>query len=65
MLDVLDNFTKKNGVDKPIVVADSAMLSYENIEELKQRSLSYIVGARLANTPLSIINSPYAGDIKI
>lgn len=55
MLDVLDNFTKKNGVDKPIVVADSAMLSYENIEELKQRSLSYIVGARLANTPLSII----------
>lgn len=55
MLDVLDNFTKKNGVDKPIVVADAAMLSYENIEELKQRSLSYIVGARLANTSLSII----------
>ncbi len=55
MLDVLDNFTKKNGVDKPIVVADAAMLSYENIAELKQRNLSYIVGARLANTSLSII----------
>jgi transposase len=55
MLSVLDNFTKKNGVDKPIVVADAAMLSYENIEELKQRNLSYIVGARSANTSLSII----------
>lgn len=55
MLDVLDNFTKQNGVDRPIVVADAAMLSHENIEELKQRKLSYIVGARLANTSLKVI----------
>lgn len=55
MLGVLDNFTKKNGVEKPIVVADAAMLSHGNIEELRQRNLSYIVGARLANTPLAII----------
>lgn len=55
MLSVLDNFTKKNGVNRPIVVADAAMLSQENIEELKQRNLSYIVGARLANTSLNTI----------
>lgn len=55
MLKVLDNFTKKNQVKHPIVVADAAMLSQENIEELKHRGLSYIVGARLGNTPLKII----------
>ena len=55
MLKVLDDFRKKNRVSRPIVVADAAMMSQENIEELKQRELSYIVGARLANTSMKII----------
>jgi transposase len=59
MLKVLDNFIKKNQVNRPIVVADAAMLSQENIEELKQRNLSYIVGARLGNTSLKIIESAH------
>jgi hypothetical protein len=49
MLKVLDNFTNANQVNKPIVVADAAMLSQENIAELNQRNLFYIVGARLGN----------------
>jgi transposase len=59
MLSLLDNFTKKNGVNRPIIVADSAMLSQKNIEELKKRKLSYIVGARLGNTPLKIIKDAH------
>ncbi|MDP2302117.1 MAG: IS1634 family transposase [Ignavibacteria bacterium] len=55
MLDILDKFTKRNGVKRPIVVADAAMLSHDNIVELKERNLSYIVGARLGNTSLKII----------
>jgi transposase len=57
MLKVLDNFIKANKVNKPVVVADAAMLSQENIEELDQRNLSYIVGARLGNMSLKIIES--------
>jgi len=55
MLKVLDNFRKKNRVTRPIVVADAAMMSQENIEELKQRKLSYIVGARLGSTSMKTI----------
>lgn len=31
------------------IVADAAMISFDNVEELKKRQLSYIVGARLAS----------------
>jgi len=55
MLKVLDNFRKKNRAARPIVVADAAMMSQENIEELKQRKLSYIVGARLGSTSMKTI----------
>lgn len=55
MLKALDNFITANRVNKPIVVADAAMLSQENIEELKKRNLFYIVGARLGNMSLKTI----------
>ncbi len=32
-----------------IVVADAAMISFDNIKKLKENDLSYIVGARIAN----------------
>src|SRR5260370_13612755 len=37
------------------VVADAAMISFENVEKLKERQLSYIVGARVANLKLDQI----------
>jgi len=55
MIPVLEAFTKKHGVQTPTVVADAAMLSHANIEELTRRKLSYIVGARLANCSPRII----------
>lgn len=50
MLPVLETFSRNHGVKMPIVVADAAMLSQKNMEELKRRNLRYIVGGRLANT---------------
>lgn len=55
MLPLLKNFAKTNNVAIPIVVADSAMLSEQNTSALGAEGVSYIVGARLANAPLSFI----------
>ncbi|MBU2260212.1 IS1634 family transposase [Patescibacteria group bacterium] len=49
MLPVLTDFKKRHKIKSCIVVADAAMLSVENIVELQEKKLSYIVGARLAN----------------
>lgn len=55
MLPVLEQFAATHGVSTPTVVADAAMISRENVVKLKERGLSYIVGARLANTSPAII----------
>lgn len=55
MLPVLKRFADTNRVELPVVVADAAMLSRTNTEELCREGVSYIVGARLANTSPSFI----------
>ncbi len=57
MLDVVERFQKRHINSKPIIVADAAMLSQENMELLEKGGYQYIVGARLANTPKSFIES--------
>lgn len=57
MLDVIKKFQKHHANTKPIVVADAAMLSGENMQYLESEGYRYIVGARLANTPRSFIDS--------
>lgn len=42
-------FKKKYRVENLTVVADAAMISFDNVEKLKENSLSYIVGGRIAN----------------
>jgi transposase len=49
MIPVIDAFRKKHDVKTCTIVADAAMLSLENIGELRRKNLSYIVGARVAN----------------
>jgi transposase len=46
---VITDFKKKHKVESLTVVADAAMISFDNIEKLKGNSLSYIVGGRIAN----------------
>jgi transposase len=57
MLDVVKQFQKRHTNSKPIIVADAAMLSQENMQQLECEGYYYIVGARLANTPKDVIES--------
>jgi transposase len=57
MLDVIKQFQKRHAEAKPIVVADAAMLSRENMQFLENEGYRYIVGARLANTQRSFIDT--------
>lgn len=56
MLPVFKSFIQKHKVDTPVVVADAAMLSKANVNELKEHGYSYIVGGRLANLSPKVIN---------
>jgi hypothetical protein len=55
MLPIVENFLGSHKEAKPIIVADAAMLDEERLIELKQKKISYIVGARLANANLTLI----------
>lgn len=49
IIPVILNLKKRYKIKNLTVVADAAMLSFKNIDELKNNGLNYIVGARLAN----------------
>jgi len=46
---VVNDFIRRHAVKEFTVVADAAMISATNIQELLKNSISYIVGARLGN----------------
>lgn len=56
MLPVLEKFQEAHHVATCTVVADAGMLSFENIEELRKKHLSYIVGARVGNLSPTLID---------
>ncbi len=56
MLDVIKQFRERHKDVKPIIVADAAMLSQENMMLLEEGGYQYIVGARLANASSSFID---------
>jgi transposase len=49
LLPVLHRIERKYGFGKPVVVADAAMLSNENLQSLEQGQFPFIVGARIRN----------------
>lgn len=50
MLKILEQFQQRVSSDcKPVIVADAAMLSLENMHSLQAQGYRFIVGARLAN----------------
>lgn len=55
MLPVIETFQKAHKITTLTIVADAAMLSFQNIEELKRKNFSYIVGARVANLSPKLI----------
>jgi hypothetical protein len=53
---ILQKFQKKFNIDKPIVVADSGLLSKNNIIELERLEYKYILGARIKSSSNDIKN---------
>lgn len=49
LIPILETFQKKFNIEKPIVVADAALLSQKNIEALRTKGYEYILGGRLKN----------------
>jgi transposase len=54
MLPVIEGFTAKYGLGKLVVIADSGLLSKENIEELVKNDYAFILGARIKNESKTI-----------
>lgn len=55
-LKIVQAFKLKHDIKKLTVVADAAMFSKLNFEELKKEKINYIVGARLANQKQNILD---------
>jgi transposase len=49
LIPVLETFQEKFDIDKPIIVADAALLSHKNIDALQENGYEYILGGRLKN----------------
>lgn len=64
LIPFIEKTAKKFDLGKPVVIADSGLLSNQNIEALEEKGYEYILGARLKNEPKTIRNvitaHPYA-----
>lgn len=49
LIPFLEKIQEKFGLDKPVVIADSGLLSNDNLKALKDEGYQYIIGARLKN----------------
>lgn len=57
IIPVIKDFIERNHVKEFTVVADAAMISSENIQQLLQNKINYIVGARLGNIPEPLLET--------
>lgn len=57
IIPVVKGFIEKNKVKELTVVADAAMISMDNITELTNNKINYIVGARLGNIPAELLET--------
>jgi len=56
MLPVLEGFIQKFNLDKPVIIADSGLLSNENITNLQDKGYGFILGARIKNESKQVKN---------
>jgi transposase len=54
LIPFIENTRKKFNLERPVIVADSGLLSNKNIKALKEMGYQYIIGARLKNEPEKI-----------
>lgn len=57
LIPIINDLKKKHDIKNITVVADAAMISIDNINNLKAAKIDYIVGARLGNLQADILNS--------
>lgn len=57
LISVVDNIHRLLNFRKLVIVADAAMLSQKNINQLIGRRIGFIVGARIANLPHRLIDT--------
>lgn len=57
IIPIVKNFIEKNKVENFTVVADAAMISADNIEQLTHNDINYIVGARLGNVSTELLRT--------
>lgn len=57
IIPIVKNFIEKNKVKNFTVVADAAMISASNIQQLIQNDINYIVGARLGNVSAELLET--------
>ncbi len=55
IIPVIQAFIKKHNVQDFTVIADAAMISTTNVEELQKHKINYIVGARLGNISTALL----------
>jgi transposase len=60
LIPVLEAFQKKFDLKRPIVVADSGLLSKTNLEELEAKGYGYILGARIKKETETVIQQIHA-----
>ncbi len=56
LLPILEKYQKKLETNKPVVIADSGLLSTENIKQLEGKGYKYIIGGRLKNESAEVKN---------
>jgi len=64
MIPVIESFKEKYQVKTPVIIADSGMLSEENIKELIGRGYEFILGARIKSESKAIKKSILALNLK-
>ncbi len=64
LIPFVEKMSMKFHMDKPVIIADSGLLSTKNLEALEEKGYEYILGARIKNeskkTKEQIINNYYA-----
>ncbi|MBT6007327.1 MAG: hypothetical protein HN778_09845 [Prolixibacteraceae bacterium] len=53
---MLESFKQRFKLDKPIIVADSGLLSKNNIESLIAKQYTFILGARIKNEAYAVVS---------
>jgi transposase len=57
IIPVVKDFIERNAVKDFTIVADAAMISSENVQQLIQNNINYIVGARLGNISTELLEA--------